>query len=253
MQLLMYEAAVPVSTTRHAKACVELSGSYAFSCHTNSVPLMTVEFPFAAAEYAIVFAGTKEGVMPAVILGLRDKENLFVDATNGCWQANYIPAFVRRYPFVFSSSPDGQTFTLCVDEAYVGFNTEGRGQRLFDDAGAPSAFTDGVLTFTQEYQRQFERTRAFCDNLRALDVLEPMQAEVALFSGERMSLSGFMIVDRNKIKALAPETLASLAKSDALELLYLHLYSMRNFAAISDRTAAAATQRVAATPPSGPA
>ncbi len=48
--------------------------------------------------------------MPAVLLGIRDQENLYVD-DNGAWNAKYIPAFVRRYPFVFSSQ-DKNTFNL---------------------------------------------------------------------------------------------------------------------------------------------
>ena len=58
-QLLIYESAVPVSAARHADVCVEPSDSFAFSAGVNAVPLMAVEFPRAAAEYAIVF--TAEG------------------------------------------------------------------------------------------------------------------------------------------------------------------------------------------------
>src|SRR5262249_47607950 len=121
---------------------------------------------------------------------------------------------------------DGKTFTLCIDEAYGGFNREGRGQRLFKDDGKPSEFTDNVLKFVQEYQRQFELTKNFCQKLRDLDLLEPMQAQVALASGQKTSLTGFMAVNRNKLKALSGEKLAELAKTDELELLYLHLSSM---------------------------
>ncbi|MFN0317828.1 MAG: SapC family protein [Burkholderiales bacterium] len=234
MQLLIYETAVPVSSVRHAKACVETGSDYGFSKKINSVPLMAVEFPFAAAEYAIVFAGTKETLMPAVILGVRDKENLYLDA-GGCWQAKYVPAFVRRYPFVFSSSNEGKTFTLCIDEAFAGFNGEGRGQPLFNDEGKPSEFTDNVLKFVQEYQRQFQRTRAFCEKSKELDLLEPMQAQVSLSMGEKTSLSGFMAVDRKRLRALEADKLADMARTDELELLYLHLFSMRNFTAVKDK------------------
>ena len=234
MQLLIYETAVPLSSLHHAKACVEASNTYGFSKSVNSVPLMAVEFPFAAPEYSIVFAGTKENLMPAVILGMRDKENLFLDQAGG-WQARYVPAFVRRYPFVFSSNDEGKTFTLCIDEAFSGFNRDGRGERLFNDDSKPSEFTNNVLKFVQEYQRQFNRTKAFCDKVRELDLLEPMQAQVALTTGERTSLTGFMAVDRNKLKALPGEKLAELAKTDELELLYLHLSSMRNFGSMKDR------------------
>ena len=232
-QLLIYETAVPVSAGRHRDACVEVGADYAFARSVNSVPLMAVEFPHAAPEYAIVFAGVKDEVMPAVILGVRGNENLYL--AGGKWSAKYIPAFVRRYPFVFSSTDDGKTFMLCVDEAFPGFNREARGQRLFGEDGKPSPYVDNVLKFLKEYQLQFARTRAFCRKVKELGLLEPMQAQIATGGGERLSLGGFWAVNRDKLKALPGDKLAELAKTDELELLYLHLQSMRNFNLVKDR------------------
>ena len=231
-QLLIYETAVPVSAARHRDASVEVGADYAFASNVNSVPLMAVEFPHAAPEYAVVFAGAQDAVMPAVILGMRGNENLYL--AHGKWSAKYIPAFVRRYPFVFSTADDGKTFMLCVDEAFPGFNREGRGQRLFD-GGKPTPYVNNVLKFLQEYQAQFTRTRAFCKKVRELGLLEPMQAQISMGSGERLSLGGFWAVNRAKVKALPGDKLAELAKTDELELLYLHLQSMRNFDALKDR------------------
>ncbi|HVC84590.1 MAG TPA: SapC family protein [Solirubrobacteraceae bacterium] len=237
-QLLIYETAVPVSSGRHGDCSVEAGRDYAFARNVNSVPLMAVEFPRAAVEYAIVFAGAEGALMPAVILGVRGNENLYLSA-EGAWQAKYVPAFVRRYPFVFSTADDGKTFMLCVDEAFPGFNREGRGQRLFGTDAKPTPYVDNVLKFLQEYQAQFLRTQAFCRKVKELDLLEPMQAQVSMASGERLSLGGFWAVNRGKLKALAGDKLAELAKSDELELLYLHLHSMRNFDGLRERLAAA--------------
>ena len=233
-QLLIYETVVPLSFARHRDSSVEIGGNYSFSGKVNSVPLMAVEFPQAAADYAIVFAGTQGNIMPAVILGLRGNENLYLskDAT---WEAKYIPAFVRRYPFVFSTSPDEQRFVLCIDEEFAGFNREGRGQRLFGDDGKPSPYVEQILKFLQEYQAQFRLTQSFCKKVQELDLLEPMQAQVELGSGERFLLGGFMAVNRTKLKAVSADKLAELAKSDELELIYLHLQSIRNFTALKDR------------------
>lgn len=232
-QLLFYEAAVPVSARRHGDWAIE-PRDYSFSRNINSVPLTAVEFPAAAAEYAIVFAGQRGALAPAAILGVRPAQNLFLDDRGG-WDAKYVPAFVRRYPFVFSSPDQGRSFTLCIDETFAGFNREGRGQRLFDEQQKPSAYTDGVLKFLQQYQVEFQRTQAFCRRLEELELLEPMQAQISGQAGERMSLAGFMAVDRRKLKALAPEKLAELARSDALELIYVHLQSMRNFGLMRGR------------------
>jgi hypothetical protein len=250
-QLLIYETAVPVSAGRHGKASIEASNKYAFARHINSVPLMAVEFPEAVSEYAIVFAQSGDDVVPLAILGARQNENLYLGADEQ-WQANYIPAFVRRYPFVFSSSPDGQTFTLCVDEAFQGLNYLGKGQALFDAEGKPTAYTDNVLKFLQEYRNQFLRTQAFCRKLKALDLLEPMRAEFTMGNGERMALTGFQAVDRKRLKALAPEQLAELAGTDELELVYLHLQSMRNFTAVKEKlvvSEAASLQGAETAPP----
>ena len=46
-----------------------------------------------------------------------------------------------------------------------------------------------------------------------------------------------MAVNRAKLKAVSGDKLAELAKTDELELIYLHLQSMRNFTALKDRLA----------------
>lgn len=235
-QMLIYESAVPVTQTRHGKWSVEVGGDYAFSKKVNSVPLMAVEFPNAASEYAIVFAGTEDNVVPAVILGMRADENLYLTGQGG-WKAKYIPAFVRRYPFVFASVEDGKTFTLCIDESFKGFNQDGRGQRLFNDEGKPSPYVENVLKFLEQYQIEFRRTEALCKKLRELNLLEPMRAQFNLGSGEQLALTGFMAVARDRIKTLSAETLAELAKTDQLELIHLHLQSLRNFQAMTERMA----------------
>jgi hypothetical protein len=238
-QLLIYETVVPLSASRHRDCAVEMGRNYGFSRKTNSVPLMAVEFPRAASEYAIVFAGTKENVMPAVILGVRDSENLYL-SQDAKWEAKYIPAFVRRYPFVFS---DRQRFVLCIDEKFSGLNREGRGEKLFDGDGKPTPYVENILKFLQDYQTQFARTKAFCSKLRQLDLLEPMQAQVEMNSGETLSLRGFMAVNRAKLRTIPGDTLADLAKTDALELLYLHLQSMRNFSGLRGRLAVVQGER----------
>jgi hypothetical protein len=233
-QLLIYESAIPVSSARHRTASVEANKGYGFSAGINAVPLMAVEFLRAASEYAIVFTAAGDEVVPAVVLGIRSDQNLYL-THDAQWQAKYIPAFIRRYPFVFSTSTDGKTLTLCIDESFPGLNRDGLGQRLFGDDGQPAPYVDAVLKFLQEYQAQFERTRQFGKRIKELGLLEPMQAQVVTPKGGKFSLNGFLGVNRAKLRALDAEALASLAKTDELELLYLHLYSMRNFDDVKDR------------------
>lgn len=236
-QLLFYSKAVPVSSQKHGDLYVKTGGDFAFARSVNSVPLTTVEFRRATSEYAVVFAGSDEAVMPVAILGAESDQNLFVKE-DGSWGGSYVPAFVRRYPFVFSGNDDGTTFTLCVDDSFGGCNREGRGERLFDADGARTKYLETVLNFVKEYQTQFLRTRAFCARLKELDLLEPMQAQFTRPDGRRSNLTGFMTVNRAKLKELDDQVLATMAKNDELELIYLHLQSMQNFGPMLQRIGA---------------
>ncbi|MES2992164.1 MAG: SapC family protein [Pseudomonadota bacterium] len=233
-QLLFYENAVPVSAARHADLSIETGAGYAFASHASAVPLMALEFITAASEYAIVFAPIGDEIFPAVVLGLRTDQNLYLDQ-NAKWDAKYVPAFIRRYPFVFSTSADRKTLTLCIDESYKGLNRVGEGERLFDEERKPAAYTQRVLKFLQEFQSHFQRTRQFCQRLKELGLLEPTGVQVTAAGGEKMSLGGFLVVNRKKLRSVPDDKLLAMAKSDELELLHLHLYSLRNFAEMKDR------------------
>lgn len=239
-QLLFYKEAVPVSKQQHAAFSIDTTQDYSFASGVNSVPLTATEFPFAARDYVIVFAG-QETPMPVAILGVQQDKNVFV-SDDGHWQGRYIPAFVRRYPFVFSSSEDGSTFTLCVDKEFKGLNEEGRGEKLFDEAGEKTSYLERMLNFLQDYQLQFQRTQAFCKQLKELDLLETMQAQISMPSGNQQSLTGFQVINRDRLKALDGEKLAELAKTDALELAYLQIQSMNNFSVMVEQTGAGSSQ-----------
>ena len=242
-QLLIYDKAVPVSPQSHRDVSVKNGTDFGFARHVNSVPLMAAEFEFCAGDYAIVFAGEPGSIMPAAMLGLRDKENLHV-AINGEWSGKYIPAFLRRYPFVFASSDDGSTFTLCVDEDYAGVNRDGLGERLFDSSGERTQYLQNVLGFLQAYQVQFKATRDFVQGLEDLGLFDPMEAQFTIRGGQQMKLGGFRAVNRDRLRQLDGDKLALLARSGALDLIYAHLHSLRNFTPIAERIAQAAADPV---------
>jgi hypothetical protein len=64
--------------------------------------------------------------------------NSFV-GDSGQWRSNtYVPAFIRRYPFVLAQS-DNDEFKVCFDEAYAGWNEE-EGRELFAESGENSPY-----------------------------------------------------------------------------------------------------------------
>lgn len=224
---------MPISKQRHADLSVKTGTDYSFAKTINSVPLMAVEFPNAAAGYPIVFAGTETEIMPVVILGI-DDDNLYI-TESGQWTDEYIPAFIRRYPFVFSTPNEEGKSSLCIDEEFSGCNQEGRGERLFDSQGEQTQYLQNILGFLQQYQAHFQRTRIFCQRLKEYNLLEHARARLTPPSGEQRSLSGFMRVNVERLKSLTDEQILTLVRTDELELIYLHLHSLRNLSVIAKR------------------
>ena len=237
-QLLIYERAVPVSTEAHKDWCVKTDESYHFAKDINSVPVLAAEFAVCALENAIVFAGEDGALFPSVILGMEAEKNAHVKE-DGTWNGLYVPAFLRRYPFVFSKSEDGATFTLCIDEEFDGFNNEGLGERLFDVEGKRTQYLETMLQFIQQYQNQFTRTQEFAKKLAKLDLFEPATAQFQI-GDKKSSLAGFQTISREKLKALSPKKLKDLLDKDELELIFLHLQSLNNLTPMARRLSAQA-------------
>ena len=225
-QMLIYENAVPLSSEAHRDLSVRLGQSFAFAARVNSVPLLAAEFGATAPHMAIVFAGDGAAMMPAALLGLRQDENLFV-SESGEWQGAYIPAFLRRYPFVFAQDPnDAERLTLCIDEAFEGVNRDGRGERLFDADGNRTVFLSQSLQFATDYQAQHQVTLDFCKRLVDLDLMEDATATATLPNGKVLALSGFKRVSVEKLRALSDADVLGLFRADMLGLIYQHLASL---------------------------
>lgn len=235
-QLMIYDKAVPLSSELHRNFSVRTGIGFGFSKGVNALPLVVAEFEKATAEYAIVFAGEGEGLFPAVVLGLRDQENLFLNADDS-WNANYVPAFLRRYPFVFSQEKAGGDLTLCIDTSFAGLNSDGRGERLFDADGNGTRYMKETLNFTTEYQSQHNATRAFTDRLRELDLLEAAEVKGTLPDGVTLSLKGFWRIDPVRLAALDDAVALEMYRSGMLGLCYMHLASLNHVSGLIRRVA----------------
>lgn len=236
-QLMFYEKVVPITAERHRGWSVLQGTNYGYAASINAAPLMCTEFQAAALDLPVVFGKSDEVYSPIVVLGIEQGKNLCVDA-DGAWTGPYLPAFVRRYPFVFAQGQQPNTFTLCLDEDFAGCDPEGNaGERLFDEKDKPTPFLDKALEFTRTYEAEQRRTIEFGKLLAKHDLLDPMQAAITMPDGAKRSVTGFFVINREKLKTLSGEALEEFFKRDALELVYYHLLSMKNMEKLRDRAA----------------
>lgn len=201
-----------------------VGGDLAFAADTNAVPIAIIEFTQAMRFYPIVFA--EGGNFPVAVLGL-GQGNRFV--TDGRWaEGHYIPAYVRRYPFVFAEAGE-QGFALAIDimsERVVQGGEEG--VPLFE-GGKPTALTEGAMAFCRDFHQAHLQTRAFVDALEAQGLLVEQHADARLASGEPRRLAGFRVIDREKFGQLADDVILDWHRKGWLALVLFHITSLDRF------------------------
>ena len=244
---MFYRKVAPLSRERHKGWFVDADQGYGFAAGVNSVYVAASEFAAVAREYAIVFARDEKGsVVPAALLGLRRDQNLLV-GEDGRWDANYVPAYVRRYPFILATATEGaEEFTVCIDESFSGFNTAQEGEQLITDEGEHGELLSNSVKFLQEFHKHTLITQNFCNGVDEAGLLEPMQAQIALDSGDKLSLSGVFCVTREKLKSLGADKLKTMLDSGFLDLVFLHMHSLNNLDRLIRRMSPAAAASAAA-------
>lgn len=230
-EMMFYERVVALNDQTHAQLRVRPAANFAYAAKTNSVPLLASEFFEAAREYPIVFARGEAGPVPAALLGLREAENLYVDS-DGKWDARYVPAFVRRYPFVPGKGAQGELL-VCIDEASPCFDSQ-EGEALFA-AGKPTAQLEHAIKFLTEFHQAAAATEQLGRRLQELGLLRQADSVAQLNDGTQLRLNGLNVVDETKLRALDRDAVQELFASNTLAVIYAHLMSLGNLGGLVDR------------------
>ncbi len=208
--------------------------SFEFAGATNALPINAAEFALVARDYPIVFVGG-DVPTPVAIVGLRKDENLMIDA-DGAWApGTFIPAYVRRYPFVFVQNEESSQFALCIDRASERI-AEGTQQPFFE-GNEPADITRQALQFCTTFQQQATATGQICQILAEQRLFKTNQGTFTLETGETLALTDFQIVDEAKLNAQTDDAFVALRKSGALAAIYCHLVSMNSWATLVRRAA----------------
>jgi SapC len=221
---LFYSSIEPLSAQLHKAFKVRADNEFGYAAKTNTVPLTVPEFTMAARHYPILLLG--DDLIPTAAVGIKPEQNLFVDA-DGKWdQYSYIPAYVRRHPFILLSSDDDR-LTLGIDSAANA--AEPKARALFDDAGKETEVVNQSMEFCSQFHNAFMFTRDFSEALKKNDLVIDCQLEIEPQPGQRVNLGSFKRIDEEKFKKLSDATIQEWFKNGFMHACYFLLQSMNNW------------------------
>jgi hypothetical protein len=214
---------VPLDAKAHDDLALKKNFGFSFTEGVNAVPINLVEMPQICHFYPIAFSPDGNAT-PVAILGLRDNENLFLNG-DGTWEAHtYIPAYIRRYPFIFSELPEGEQLTLCMDMNEQ-ITEKGGEQKFFTEDGGASELAQNALEFCKSYHAAAQQTMEFSKALAASGLLVDREAQINVAGNKRINFSGFKIVDEKKLAEMDDKAFLEWRKNGWLPFLYAHLFS----------------------------
>lgn len=223
---LFFKNLQPLSSIDHAGWKVLRRDTAPFLADTHAVPITVDEFAVAQRNYPIIFS-TGDNPVPLALMALNEGMNTFLDADSKLIGEPYVPAYVRRYPFLLARlRDDSDELSLCFDpdSGVVGDFEEG--DALFVD-GKPSEVTQSILGFCEQFEQAGQRTQAFMNDLVKTGLL--MDGEVSIQPDgveQPFVYRGFQMINEEKLADLKGDALRKMNKSGMLPLIHAHLFSL---------------------------
>lgn len=227
--VLLYSKPEPLSIELHGALKMKRSDTpYAFAAMSHVIPVQVTEFGPASLSYPIIFAGEEK--LPLVVMSIRPEENLYVSQDGKFAEDAYIPAYIRRYPFVLANNESQEQMIVCIDRNAASLSAEGD-VPLFE-GGKPSEYTEAAIKFLSDFESERQRTVQFTEMLKSLDLFEPKQTffQPPGVNGappaDPVQIADYFAVSEEKLKLLPSDKLTELRDTGALQQVYAHVNSL---------------------------
>lgn len=235
--VLFYRKPEPLSLEAHGKIGVKrIDQPFGFLKTAHAIPLTVSEFGTASGSFPVIFVGAEK--TPVAVMGVRQGQNLFVDDAGNILPDYYVPAFVRRYPFVFAQDDSQDRLLLCVDREapMISDNPD----MPFFEGDQPSKYTQDAVEFCKEFERQRRATAEFVKLIDSYDLFEektvtfqPRDAQGN--EGPQQKVADYWAVSEEKLMQLPADKFVELRDNGVLGAIYAHMVSLLQWSNILNR------------------
>lgn len=225
---LFYNDLMPLNSRDHATWNSKSLDSAVWLSKHHAIPLTVDEFVQAQRDFPIVFS-SGDNPLPLALMGLNEGVNTYVDEAGKINDPIYLPAYIRRYPFMLAKlTEEGEDLSLCFDPTAGAVGEFEEGEKLFDAEGQATEATKRILEFCEHFEGAGQRTKAFIDELKKHDLL--MDGEIAISQAENEDkpfvYRGFQMINQEKLQEVRGDVLRDWNKNGMLAMIYSHIMSL---------------------------
>jgi SapC len=189
------------------------------------------EFRSIQAHYPIVFRKAADGqFQPVALFGFQEKQNLFLG--RGGWEASYLPLMIERVPFLIGKSDQQLMVHIDLDNARVSRAT---GEPVFLAHGGSSDYLERMNSVLLTIHQGLEGTPPFIAAMLEHRLLESFVFDIQLANGSQNRLTGFYVIDEERLAGLGGSALEALSKAGHLQAAYMAIASLSNFRTLIER------------------
>jgi hypothetical protein len=163
-------------------------------------------------------------------MGVSGDANMFIQP-NGFFEVGvYVPAYIRRYPFVLANDAAREQMVVCIDRAAAMLG-DLPDLPFFDPAGEPTEYTRNCIQFCNDYEMEIRRTESFVALLTELDLFETRKTTFTPPNldgtpGQPQEIAEYFAVSDARLKALPDDRIRALLDNGALAQIFAHLQSL---------------------------
>jgi len=234
---IFYKDIVPLDRQLHRSFRLKAEPPrYGFAANSHVIPAIVDEFGMGGRYLPIVFLPGAKVPSAVFLLGMNPGDNRLI-SRDGRWEENYVPAYLRRYPFIIGEV-EGAEPIVCIDQSSELFSIDA-GQPLFEDGGEDTPLLQGKIRFINDYLAAARRTEEFVKAIAELDLFQTVTIDVQPAAQDRRVMHGLMMIDLAKFNALSDADFLQLRQQGFIPMVYAHLASLANLDRFALRAEAA--------------
>jgi hypothetical protein len=172
---------------------------------------------------------------PVALPGFERGENLFLK--EGDWDAAYVPAMIRRQPFMVGQEPGTggeRQRVVAIDVEHPRVNTD-EGELLFLPQGGTTEYLEQTASMLEGLFHAQAASEAFMQALSEQGLIQSVTLNIRLKDGSEYALEDFYTIDDEALQKADEQVLAKLSQDGWLLPAYMMLASLSQLQSLIGR------------------